>query len=1072
MGDNCSSSSSFSKSGGGCDNDNDYNKDELCDEIKILQDGPIPMIGAAGGAFNNTKPIDNPLAIPIEISNLQKSCFSMLDASLYELPNIGVDKFSMETVSHLDYLLLNKYKENENSIREYIKLKTLENDPRILMINRTQFSDLFKINDPDTIEDIFDLFLLNSNQNKNNNNSTSSVNKTAAPDISRTKSNLKMALQKQDKKNQIKKKRLLRKKESSKPIFIDPVGNEKEKIEPQITDLLEATEYKMDNKLKIPMGGGSFPIPVESTFCSNNFLVNQIETDKQQDMKQEEKQENLTLESSINTTDSQEVINSSTTSSSGVSNISSDYSSNESSPVSENQVTIPPKETQTLKPTYLAVPPSFPPTNTIYLNNEKFQSKKKKRKVKKLYINPNAQVNLFDIINQIYLLLSRSGSHEEKIYSCFNLYDIFNKGFITRNDLTEVMKYRIKQNGLTLADFTFESLLDHIFEQFDKNNDGVIDYEEFKLELSKNPESKNKEKVENQVENQHQNQTQLKQKPKETHNVRRYLKIEGTKLIFIFLYAIVNVLLAIYAYLTVVETNRPALLLFGGGLFITRIAAQLIKFNAAFILLTMCKQIFTVIRNTRFKYWFPVDKYLTFHKMIAFVLIAATICHTLGWFIGMAIASSRPDFIFFQCLFPHFITRPTVWQMIFLSLPGLTGFIMLAFIIIIIVCSTKYVRRTRFELFYYSHHLFILFYAMLILHGSLGWVAPATFWKWFIGPAALYAIDRGFRLLKKTHRVDLVEFNLKNEKVVNLKFDKPSSFKYKPGQYLLVNIPEISKLQWHPFTITSSPLEPHIQVHIRVTGGWTRGLFDWLSSKKNTPIDPERGAEQLQINIDGPFGSSSQYALNHKQVILVGAGIGVAPMASLLQDIKLKKEYLAKMNSIPDSPEKDGLGKQEQEVTERIHINMPSLKDIDLGQLEKVHFFWLNRDQLCFQWFEDLLINISRTGHQVPKISINTFNTRCFPKNDVRIFMLWNGLDKLFKSQGLDPTTNLPFKTHWGRPNWDAIFSYYSKKYVGETIGVFCCGPSLLSKELYEKCRYNTSLKSDGTKFYFHKENF
>ncbi|EFA86585.1 hypothetical protein PPL_00386 [Heterostelium album PN500] len=215
--------------------------------------------------------------------------------------------------------------------------------------------------------------------------------------------------------------------------------------------------------------------------------------------------------------------------------------------------------------------------------------------------------------------------------------------------------------------------------------------------------------------------------------------------------------------------------------------------------------------------------------------------------------------------------------------------------------------------------------------------------------------------------------------------------------------------------MTSSPLQDHISVHIRVTGGWTKSLFDYLSRKQtNDALDLEVGAKDIEINIDGPFGSSSQYALKEKQIILVGAGIGVAPMASLLQDIKLKKDSLKNRASG--------------------NYGASNEKAMDIGNLEKVHFFWLNRDPNCFQWFEELLMEIARTGNDTPKISVHTFTTQCIPKNDARTFMLWNGLEKMFKHQGLDPTTNLPFKTHWGRPNWDAIFDYYSNKYPGEIL--------------------------------------
>ena len=41
----------------------------------------------------------------------------------------------------------------------------------------------------------------------------------------------------------------------------------------------------------------------------------------------------------------------------------------------------------------------------------------------------------------------------------------------------------------------------------------------------------------------------------------------------------------------------------------------------------------------------------------------------------------------------------------------------------------------------------------------------------------------------------------------------------------------------------------------------------------------------FQCFLDGPFGTSSREALNTEHAILIGAGIGVTPMASILQSI-------------------------------------------------------------------------------------------------------------------------------------------------------------------------------------------
>lgn len=70
---------------------------------------------------------------------------------------------------------------------------------------------------------------------------------------------------------------------------------------------------------------------------------------------------------------------------------------------------------------------------------------------------------------------------------------------------------------------------------------------------------------------------------------------------------------------------------------------------------------------------------------------------------------------------------------------------------------------------------------------------------------------------------------------------------------LSVNVPRISKLQWHPFTITSnSNLEPDtLSVVIKSDGSWSQKLYRELSS----PL------EHLDISVEGPYGPTSSHFL-------------------------------------------------------------------------------------------------------------------------------------------------------------------------------------------------------------------
>lgn len=62
-------------------------------------------------------------------------------------------------------------------------------------------------------------------------------------------------------------------------------------------------------------------------------------------------------------------------------------------------------------------------------------------------------------------------------------------------------------------------------------------------------------------------------------------------------------------------------------------------------------------------------------------------------------------------------------------------------------------------------------------------------------------------------------------RVLELQMQK-KGFRMEVGQYIFVNCPAISRLEWHPFTLTSAPEEDFFSIHIRMAGDWTERLID------------------------------------------------------------------------------------------------------------------------------------------------------------------------------------------------------------------------------------------------------
>jgi NADPH oxidase 5 len=79
---------------------------------------------------------------------------------------------------------------------------------------------------------------------------------------------------------------------------------------------------------------------------------------------------------------------------------------------------------------------------------------------------------------------------------------------------------------------------------------------------------------------------------------------------------------------------------------------------------------------------------------------------------------------------------------IFGSIPGCanpTGFALFFILLIMFICSQPFVRRGgSFEIFYWTHLLYIPFWILVLFHGP-------NFWKWFLIPGCIYFIERVIR---------------------------------------------------------------------------------------------------------------------------------------------------------------------------------------------------------------------------------------------------------------------------------------------------------------------------------------
>ncbi|KAG8123694.1 hypothetical protein E2320_019086 [Naja naja] len=473
-----------------------------------------------------------------------------------------------------------------------------------------------------------------------------------------------------------------------------------------------------------------------------------------------------------------------------------------------------------------------------------------------------------------------------------------------------------------------------------------------------------------------------------------------------------------------------------------------------------------------------LDKNITFHKMIAYgVAVNATI-HIIAHLVNieqfhlshskqagdlrkkLSGIGGNPNESYLNPIRSY---DTNTLAEILRSIAGVTGLLITVSLILIMTSSTETIRRSFYEVFWYTHHLFIVFFAGLVIHGmghlirgqtnqSLlvhnvsyckdhywEWERSAqcplpqfsgnspSAWKWVLGPVILHIYERMIRLWRFRQEVVITKVVSHSSGVLELQLKK-RGFKMEPGQYIFLQCPAISQLEWHPFTLTSAPEDDFFSVHIRSVGNWTEAIFRAFGAHEETYKEPWKLPS-----------------------VCIAAGIGVTPFASILKSIWYKNSNL----NTPLKVEK---------VSHIVVMNFIYLISSLLNFLQ-VYFYWICRDPSAFEWFADLLCLLEAQMAKKGKayfLSYHIFLTDWDESQATHI--------ALHYEKKVDVITGLRQKTFYGRPNWDTEFKQIAENHPGNRIGVFFCGSKTLSQNLQKMCNRYSSTDPRGIQFYYNKE--
>jgi len=412
---------------------------------------------------------------------------------------------------------------------------------------------------------------------------------------------------------------------------------------------------------------------------------------------------------------------------------------------------------------------------------------------------------------------------------------------------------------------------------------------------------------------------------------------------------------------------------------IARGCGACINLNGALIALPMARRTLTWARRFALLRSLPLDNPTAIHRTLGMFLLLLSLVHTAAHCVSWA------------------TRQPGLWVSLIGGTAGLTGVALLLVFAVMWFFSRSKVRSSkRFEVFARTHLLYPLWFGLALAHG------PA-FWKWASVPLAIFAVDRLLRLKRSSAPTSVKGCEPFVPGVTRLTIEKPYGFEHRAGDYLFLKVPAVAPNEWHPFTISSAPEQVDLTLHVRTLGDFTGALYDFARARTAQASPPE-----LEVCLDGPFGTSSQRIFDCRHVVLIGGGIGVTPFASVLESIVLKRAA-----EVP---------------------------------FEKVYFYWLNRDLSSFKWFGELLRMLER-GVSRKLVEVRMFMTgspetlspgRANPPvaagNEVAVS------DEFIRSM-----------TQMGAPDWRRDLSAIALEHPG-TAQVFFCGPEGLARTLRALC--------------------
>ncbi|XP_031490238.1 respiratory burst oxidase homolog protein C [Nymphaea colorata] len=674
-------------------------------------------------------------------------------------------------------------------------------------------------------------------------------------------------------------------------------------------------------------------------------------------------------------------------------------------------------------------------------------------------------------------------SFDARLQTFFDLFDKNGDGRITEAEVKEIITLSASANKLARIQEQAEEYAALIMEELDPGNLGYIEVENLEVLLLQGPSQSvapfSNSRNLSQMLSQKLRPTKESNPIKRWYNHTKYFLEDNWKRVWLFVVWLIA-MGGLFAWKFYQYRHRAVYHVMGYCVCVAKGGAELTKLNMALVLFPVCRNTITWLRNkTKLGVVVPFDDNLNFHKVVAAGAAVGVLLHVIAH-----VTCDFPRLLHatdaeYEPMKPFFGDKrpPNYWWFV-KGTEGWTGIVILVLMIIAYVLATPWFRRNRlnlpkalkkltgFNAFWYSHHLFVIVYALYIVHGyelylTKKWYKKTT-WMYIAIPMLLYGFERLVRAFRSGIKpVKILKVAVYPGNVLTLHMSRPNGFKYKSGQYMFVNCAAVSPFEWHPFSITSAPSDDYLSLHIRTLGDWTSQLKTVFSEVCQPPDNGKSGLLRADHNqtshpsfprvlIDGPYGAPAQDYKKYEVVLLVGLGIGATPFISVVKDI------VNNMKASEEEEELEGGGNGAKAKKKAFKTT-------------RAYFYWVTREQGSFDWFKGVMNEVAESD-QNNAIELHNYCTSVYEEGDARSALIAMLQSLNYAKNGQDIVSGTSVKTHFAKPNWRSVFKRIALNHRDARVGVFYCGSVALTNEL-RQLSLDFSRKT-STKFDFHKENF